>query len=107
MSDQETVTATLVARMVAIEQARFLKTLTKALDSRGYRGSEYEESAVKVLDNLGIEHELSGEAECTYGSSCCNYCHDCETHHPEGDGDTDEQCNLGHCHDCEHRCDDI
>lgn len=48
------------------------------------------------------------DADCTVhrcdgAMGCCGYCLDCDTHH--GDGD-DDRCNMGHCHECDHRCDD-
>jgi hypothetical protein len=46
-------------------------------------------------------------AQCNCGPdaaySCCGYCSECDSH--AGDGD-DERCNMGHCHECDHRCED-
>jgi hypothetical protein len=46
-------------------------------------------------------------AQCNCGPdaayACCGYCPECESH--EGDGNN-ERCNMGHCHECNHRCDD-
>lgn len=48
-----------------------------------------------------------GCAQCNCGPDsaygCCGYCPECGSH-PGDSGD--EKCNMGHCHDCEHRCDD-
>lgn len=35
--------------------------------------------------------------------ACCGYCPECTGH--AGDG-RDERCDQGHCHECEHRCED-
>jgi hypothetical protein len=44
--------------------------------------------------------------ECYSGHStyaCCGYCPDCERH--RDDTERDEVCSMGHCHSCEHECD--
>jgi hypothetical protein len=39
--------------------------------------------------------------------TCCNYCEDCDSH---TDGRQDrydwQRCDQGHCHECDHRCED-
>ena len=49
-------------------------------------------------DDHDCEECYSGHI--AYG--CCGWCPECESH--QGDG-RDDVCDQGHCHDCEHVCD--
>lgn len=93
---------------IRVEQERIRVALATWMQRENRREWEYTSRVndlfrrtLTLLDDTDIEDV---EPECTYGSSCCNYCSDCETHHEDGDGSTDERCNMGHCHDCEHVC---
>ena len=99
---------------LALEQRRVVCAFAEIIDE--YEDdSEYAVEGYKALKT--IMPEMTDELyrswtghyppqdECTgYPSSCCGYCSDCETHHD--DSDRDRVCNMGHCHDCKHVCED-
>lgn len=69
-------------------------------DALGITGARYRQITRDVDTDTEEEDE---DEECDYAGSCCGYCSDCDTHH--GD-ERDEVCSRGHCHDCDHNCDD-
>jgi hypothetical protein len=38
-----------------------------------------------------------------YASDCCGYCDECDTHWQDA-SPLDDTCDRGHCHTCDHRC---
>lgn len=93
---------------LATERARILTALGTAVADRGDQDYLDEITALLRVIWPGFEPETWTDA---YGNAvvvtcspyeCCGYCPDCETCH--GDG-RDNVCDMGHCHECDHRCD--
>lgn len=102
----------MISRAVGAYERAALEKISNAGVSDSYEyGTSIYKILVGVFPALTVEsfEEATGlrvEEECTEGYSCCGYCSDCDTHHDDYDGPTNDKCDMGHCHDCRHRCED-